>query len=223
MRDLPTMKGRRLLIAAALCFGLLLLSPLGVARAATTTLTFDELATQPVNGLSFNGVTFQFEIAGVPSSDANYASFGPGTTTYVQDPSLEGNAAGTLTLAFDQPVTELQFGVALATAENLAPGFFVELFSPSGTSLGVTPVNTSVTSFNFTEGQFTYSGAPVGRAVVTFSGAASRFALDNLVFTTGPGQPVSIEECKKDGYKTFGFRNQGQCIKAVNAARRADR
>jgi hypothetical protein len=208
-----------LLIAAALCFGLLLFSPLGVARAATTTtLTFDELATQPVDGLNFSGVTFHFDVAGAPSSDANYASFGPGTTTYVQDPSLEGNAAGTLTLAFDQPVTALEFGVALSTNQTLTPGFSVELFSPGGSSLGVTPVDTAVTSFPFTEGKFTYSGAPVGRAVVTFSAQAARFALDNLKFTTGPAQPVSKDQCKKGGYKAFGFRNQGQCIKAVHSS-----
>jgi hypothetical protein len=29
-------------------------------------------------------------------------------------------------------------------------------------------------------------------------------------------QPQSKEECKKGGWKEFGFKNQGQCIKAVN-------
>jgi hypothetical protein len=29
-------------------------------------------------------------------------------------------------------------------------------------------------------------------------------------------QPQSKEECKKGGYEEFGFKNQGQCIKAVN-------
>ena len=28
--------------------------------------------------------------------------------------------------------------------------------------------------------------------------------------------PADKENCKKGGYKLFGFRNQGQCIKAVN-------
>ena len=29
-------------------------------------------------------------------------------------------------------------------------------------------------------------------------------------------QPQTKEECKKGGWKEFGFKNQGQCIKAVN-------
>jgi hypothetical protein len=29
-------------------------------------------------------------------------------------------------------------------------------------------------------------------------------------------QPQSKEECKKGGYEEFGYKNQGQCIKAVN-------
>ncbi len=32
-----------------------------------------------------------------------------------------------------------------------------------------------------------------------------------------PGEgPTTKEDCKKGGYAEFGFKNQGQCIKAVN-------
>jgi hypothetical protein len=31
--------------------------------------------------------------------------------------------------------------------------------------------------------------------------------------------PTSKADCKKGGYKDFGFKNQGQCIKAVKKAR----
>jgi hypothetical protein len=34
----------------------------------------------------------------------------------------------------------------------------------------------------------------------------------------GPLGPTSKAECKNGGYKDFGFKNQGQCIKAVNHA-----
>src|SRR5262249_3375462 len=74
-------------------------------------LTFDELPFQPVDGLSYKGVTFGFTVNGQPSTDANYHSFGPGKLTYVQDPSLEGNTLGTLTLTFAKPTTVLQFGL----------------------------------------------------------------------------------------------------------------
>jgi hypothetical protein len=29
-------------------------------------------------------------------------------------------------------------------------------------------------------------------------------------------QPQTNEDCKNGGYEEFGFKNQGQCIKAVN-------
>lgn len=149
---------------------------------AAVTLRFNELPFQPVNGLTYLGVTFGFTISGVPSHDANYNSFGPGTITFVQDPSLEGNTAGVLRLDFAGNTSVLGFGVALATTATLTPGFTVQLFDASLNSLGTFPVNTSVL-ISFTEGHFLYNGAtPVRRAVITFSALATRFALDNLDF-----------------------------------------
>src|SRR5262249_7821398 len=46
-------------------------------------LTFDELPFQPVNGLTYQGVTFGFTINGVASTDAHYHGSGPGQLKYV--------------------------------------------------------------------------------------------------------------------------------------------
>jgi hypothetical protein len=73
------------------------------------TLTFDELEFQSVDGLSFQGVTFGFQIAGVDSDQAFYHSFGPGSLTYVDDPSLTGDAAAVLRLHFDTPTPLVRF------------------------------------------------------------------------------------------------------------------
>ncbi|NET57931.1 MAG: PEP-CTERM sorting domain-containing protein [Symploca sp. SIO2E6] len=165
---------------------------LGTAEisAATTNLTFDELPFQAVDDLSFQGVTFNFAIDGIDSTDANYNSFGPGSINFVNDPSLEGNTAGTLTLDFDMFISELQFGVALEANVNLTPGFTVELFDLAFGSLGVTSVNTSPL-VSFSEGLFSYTGAPVKRAVVNFNEtSANRFTLDNLTFTSPIVQPA---------------------------------
>ncbi len=166
--------------------GVLLLPPIAATAAPpTTTLTFDELSSQPANGLTFGGVTFGFEVAGSPSTDATYGSFGPGSTTYVQDPSLEGNSAGTLRLRFDHPSTVLEFGLALSTFGSLNPGARVELFNPGGHSRGTIPLNTQ-SVFSFTEGRFSYKGGAIGSAVITFDATAGRFALDNLTFRAPP-------------------------------------
>lgn len=154
------------------------------ANAAVTTLDFTELPFQPVDGLSFMGVTFGFRIGVNPSTDANYHSGGPGSVTFVQDPSLEGNAAGILTLDFARPVDQLQFGVALNTFSAVTPGFKVRLYDPLYT--GVYGVNTSPL-VSFSEGQFMYSGAPINMVTIDFNElVASRFALDNLTFNTIP-------------------------------------
>jgi len=155
------------------------------AGGVPVTLTFDELPFQPVDGLSFMGVTFHFTVGGVPSMDANYNSGGPGIITYVQDPSLEGDAAGILTLDFDVPTALLQYGVALNALGPLAEGCSIELFDSDSVSLGVIDVATASIS-SFTESRFSYQGRPVSSAAISFNSAvAVRFALDNLTFDNG--------------------------------------
>lgn len=161
-----------------------------LAAKPVTTLNFDEVPFQPVDGLDVSGVTFGFQIGGVPSTDAHYNAFGPGTTTFVQDPSLEGNAAGVLTLTFDQPTTVLEFGLARSCICTLTPGVSVEVFKPgaAGRSRGVINVTTSPI-VSFSEALFSYSGPAIQTAVINFpsAGLAIRFALDNLSFHRGEG------------------------------------
>ena len=169
---------------------LLMLVPFGfsvpaLAAQPVTTLTFTELPAQPVNGVSVSGVTFGFEIGGVSSADAIYGGFGPGSITFVQDPSLEGNAGGVLTLTFDRPTTVLEFGIARSCICTLTPGVSVELFKPgaAGGSRGIITQTTNPL-VSFSEGLFSYSGPAIQTAVITFpsAGIAPRFALDNLTF-----------------------------------------
>lgn len=163
--------------------------------AQAVTLTFDELPFQPVDDLSFMGVTFDFKVGGSDSLDANYNSNGPGTINFVQDPSLEGDSSGILTLDFDKHISKLDFGVALNRTDIvLIPGFTVELFDENLISLGVTPVNTN-SPIDYTEGMFSYiGGSSVKRAVIDFNETSTnRFALDNLHFQA-EAKPVSTPE-----------------------------
>ena len=173
---------------------LLLVATAGLAAAAKplVTLTFGELPTQPVNGLSIQGVTFGFEVEGAGSTDAHYDGGGPGLAGAVQCPCLEGNAGGELTLRFDKPTNILRFGVVLSCpACTLSPGFSVELFNPGGRSREIIDVETRppdppVSRFEWSEGQFNYQGAALREAVITFNSSFdpefARFALDNLTF-----------------------------------------
>jgi len=167
----PSSRARYWLVAAALA--------LACGQASAVILDFSELPFQSVDDLTISGVTFDFKVGGVDSLDAYYGSGGPGSITYVQDPSLEGDAVGILTLDFSSPTSVLSFGVALSTLSALTPGFTVELFDASLISLGVTAVNT-IPLIDFTEALFNYSGTPIARAVLDFDDATGRFAMDNL-------------------------------------------
>ena len=164
---------------------LLVLMSTGAANAAFT-LTFDELPTQPIDGLSYMGITFGFTVGGSPSTDAIYNGIGPGTLTYLQDPSMEGTTAGILTLDFSTPTDQLEFGVALNSYDAATPGYVVKLYDSSYALIGTFTGNTSPLVL-WSEGQFTYSGTLVRRAVIGFNEqAASRFALDNLTINPIP-------------------------------------
>ncbi|MHC4325712.1 MAG: hypothetical protein ACYSUX_15700 [Planctomycetota bacterium] len=164
---------------------LLVLMSAGAANAAVT-LTFDELPTQQVDGLSYNGVTFGFKVDLVPSTDAVYNGIGPGNLTYLQDASLEGTAAGVLMIDFDTPTDILEFGVALNSYNPFTNGYVVRLYDAYNTPLGNLPGATSPLVL-WSEGQFTYSGTRISRVFIGFNDqAAGRFAIDNLTFNPIP-------------------------------------
>jgi hypothetical protein len=168
---------------SVICIVLMLMS--GAANAAVT-LTFDELPTQPVDGVSYNGVNFSFKVDWVPSTDAVYNGIGPGNLTYLQDASLEGTSAGALILDFDKPTDQLDFGVALNSYNPVSTAYVVKLYDSSYTPIDTLTGGTSPLVL-WSEGQFTYSGTRVRRAVIGFnSQAASRFAIDNLSINPVP-------------------------------------
>ena len=173
---------------AALFGACLLLTLAGTASSRAGFIDFGELPNQPVNGLSLQGVSFDFDIAGLPSLDARFNSLalGTNTTLNLSSPTLEGNAGGILTLDFAQPVSVLSFSLARLTGLSLT-GATVSLFDSALTGFATTPVNISKL-VTYSEGLFSYSGStPVQRAVVSFdAGAGPRFAIDNLAFTPVP-------------------------------------
>ncbi|BAZ14899.1 hypothetical protein NIES4071_67690 [Calothrix sp. NIES-4071] len=175
-----------------------------VAGAATTKLTFDELGSPtPVDNLTVKGVTFDFKIDGVDSNEAMYnASFPPqlpsNLLANLQQPSLQGNAQGILSLDFAAPVEALEFAVGIDAIQPLAPGFVVELLDQALNSLETIPVNTAPLAI-LSEGLFKYSGVPIKKAIVSFNSESSlnpnnpRFSLDNLTYTnTTVPEPSSL-------------------------------
>ena len=95
--------------------------------ADSVTLTMDEVPNQPINGLS---VTKGFETFTFSDRRGNlsYDSTGPGTLTFVQDPSIQG-AAEPFSVTFSVPVSFLQFGLA---EDSSTPLYGVEVLGSDG-------------------------------------------------------------------------------------------
>ena len=156
------------------------------AEAAITTITMDELPTQPINGLTLKGATFH------DTAGATFNSPNGGQQTFTQDPTILGFTTDVITVDLAQPSPFVQFGMSLSFTGPLTPGFSVELFDSSLVSLGITSVNTSVLPGDvFSEGQFTHAGALVSRLVITFpANSAVQFGFDNLSFEAADAVPV---------------------------------
>jgi len=169
-----------------------LLAFLGVMSVATavwaqsnTVITFSELGNVPANGLTFKGVTFSFKVQGTNSTDAHFGASGPGTLTYVSDPSLEGPTTGVLGFDFAVPVSHVSFGVALAATTTLTPGVTVSFFDASQAQVNKIALVTRPL-ISFTEGLVTEDGPPVSHVSIFFNNTAPAFVVDNLTFTTVP-------------------------------------
>ncbi|MCA9963413.1 MAG: hypothetical protein KC423_04190 [Anaerolineales bacterium] len=183
------MKKRQLMISFLI--GVVVMSMVvgtAFAKKPLTTLLFDEVPFQPIDGLKVNGVDFQFQVNGTPSNDARYNTAGlPPLFEYVQCPCLEGNSRGVLTMTFDKPTTEIEFGVALNTVFPLPEGVTVELYRPGAGMLRQTVSLETSNEIFFTEGMFSYSGPAVKTMVITFDWFhAARFILDNLTYHEHP-------------------------------------
>jgi len=149
----------------------------------TEHITFSEISPRPAHGATIKGVTFDYRIGGLPSNVASIGLLsGPGTTRFVTPPLLEGDAAGTLTMDFDQPVSSLEFGVLRNWFGTMVNAVLVQLFDPNLNLIATIPITTRDEGFNWSEALFTYSGELVQRAVLNFNQTAARFVLDNLKF-----------------------------------------
>lgn len=150
---------------------------------ANAAITFDEVATQPADGLLVEGVTFGFSIGGSSATDAIFNSELPVASTYLDDRVLSGPVTGLLSFQFAIPVFSFQFGLLLNTFDAEQPAAIVYLYDENSQSLGSVPLDSNPLVL-FSEGLFTYSGPTVSRAEIAFSGttAADLFAIDNLDF-----------------------------------------
>ena len=159
------------------------------AMAATVTLTMDEVANQPINGLTVSkgGESFTFSN---PSGTLLYNSGGPGSLTFVQDPSIQGTTAP-FGIAFALPVYSIRFGLAELTPAPVTGMATVNLFFNSVVPFATMSFNSSLVD-PFAEGQFTFSGGPVSNILITPNAGPPNLAFDNLTVNTAAPEPSTF-------------------------------
>jgi hypothetical protein len=161
-----------------------LLGTLLCAPASAALITFSELSNRPADGVSLFGVTFDFKISGVDSTDARFNAGGPGVTTYTSDPGLEGNLAGVLAMDFSSSVGFLQFGTAISV--NLPNDALTVRLFDGNTLVSTTIMDLALGGYSFPSGQFTYNGSGIDRAELDFNVSSGRFLVDNVRFDSVP-------------------------------------
>ena len=132
-------------------------------------------------------------------------------------------------------------GIAFDSTGNLYVSSFinntVEKFSPSGTDLGTfasTALSASLMGMAFDASRTLYvanSGeginilrsSPTGIDLVVFASANLVTPRDLVIMpqvvNPPPGVPIIKEECKTDGWQSFDFKNQGDCIQYINTGK----
>jgi hypothetical protein len=151
-------------------------------------LTMDEIPNQPIDGLRYGGVTFSFHVNGIPSTDAHYHAFGPLQLLYLDDPSIEGTASGTVVIEFDKPTTVIEFGVALNVWRHLRDAVIIKLYRPGVGLLRETIDLDAHPEIFWAEALYQYFGPAVKTVEISFRTDLfnPRFALDNLTFHKHP-------------------------------------
>jgi len=135
-----------------------------------------------------------------------YANFpgqtGYGNCVYNVVPSF-GSNTGFTTVTFD-PQDVRPVRTTRAGSPATCPAIPADM--PAGSTLRMFALNVGDTSFNDT-GLDGY----IDNVVVTTSSGTTVYDFESV--------PETIEACKNNGWRAFGFRNQGQCIKFVNTGK----
>jgi PEP-CTERM motif len=141
-----------------------------------------------INGMTINGVLFNYLVNNVASIDARIGS-GPGNTNNITSPDVEnfgGNANAVLRLTFPAAEVRLGYGYAILSTLVVPNATTVSLFDASNVLVGALSATGSPDPI-FTGGFLgLQSTIPFVRADLTFSTTGALFAVDNVRFSPTP-------------------------------------
>ena len=172
----------------------------GPAYAANgpTLITMDDLSPRPLNGLVHPaGVTFGFTLGGVPNDDgatqrAVLAKRRSSTTLPSKGQRRWDPGRGAISMLFDRPAVQIEFGLAMSTGGTLPNAATVDLYDEASVLIESETFTLAQTTL-FAEAKFEYAGSPIKQAVLKFNQSTEelRFAFDNLLFTVVP-EPTTV-------------------------------
>lgn len=179
-------------------------APVSSSFFSGTPVTFNGLANgTEVNGLTTNGILFNYLIGSTPTNGQVEIDGGPGTTNHIAPPNVVsvGNNSGTLQLTLPAAQTAVGYGFAVLSQSNLSAATTITLFngstnvgslsfpgSPDPTFTGGFAGLTSTLPFNVVDLTFNSVNAPA-------------FAADNFVFAN----TSTVPEPETFGLVASGF------------------
>ena len=160
------------------------------------------------------GLYYQVDVSGGTPTLLKQGVVDPGPGVAVQMPSVDEDSRGNLGLTWMESSSHEYLSMWVGTVDNTG-NLASSVAAPGG---GFFPV-----SFRIGDYSTTVLDPSDGR---TFWSANEYIGDDgdpniwrtHLTSFTAP-VPASTDDCKKDGWKSFGFKNQGQCIRFVNTAK----
>jgi hypothetical protein len=191
------MKSKRQIGALTLLIGVVALSSnasasvvavgVGAFGAGTTLINFTGLANgTEVNGLTVNGVQFNYIVGGSPLSGAVAIDGGPGITNNITPPNIVsiGDNTGILRATLPNPATIFGYGYAILTTPTVSNATSISLFD------GSIPVGT-----------LSYAGAPDPTFTGGFAGIQSTLAFNRIdvTFNSAAAAAFAVDNVRFDG------------------------
>jgi len=187
------------LVASLICSSRLVASVVvinpGDFPSGITPITFTGLAdTTEVNGLTVNGVLFNYLISGSPTNGDVVIDEGPGPTNHITPPNIVsiGDDSGILRMTLPLAATEVGFGYAILDLGTVTNATTISVYN-GATLLG--SLSYTGTSDPLFTGGFAglQSTSPFNRVDITFnSTAAPAFALDNVLLAAVPEPSMTL-------------------------------
>ena len=160
------------------------------------------------------GLYYQVDVSGGTPTLLKQGVIDPGAGVAVQMPSVDEDSRGNLGLTWMESSSTEYLSMWVGTLDN-AGNLASSVAAPGG---GFFPFSSRIGDYSTTvldpsDGRTFWSA----NEYIGDDGARDIWRTHITSFTAPV--PASKDDCTKDGWKSFGFKNQGQCIQFVNTGK----